>query len=82
MGFGWMFLGGLFFCTGKAGSFDLLPDFIGYLLLIKGMNTAGKYCRDFDGVKKLGALGEAVSAVLFIMQGLDMLGSNGVFSPG
>ena len=74
MGFGFMFLGTFFFWSLKIGNFDVLPDFIGYLILIHGMNCATRYCKNFKTARATAYVGAAFAAALFLMQALELLG--------
>ena len=74
MGFGFMFLGTFFFWSLKIGNFDVLPDFIGYLILIHGMNCATKYCKNFKTARTAAYIGAVFSAAIFLMQALELLG--------
>lgn len=77
MGFGVMFFG-VFFFTGvrfaAVGSFDFLPDIIGYLLILYGIKCASRYCADFKTARIAGYVGAVISAVMFLSQGLEMIG--------
>ena len=57
MGFGIMVLGCLFLATARYSGLDLLPDFIGFLILFKGISVADKYCDHFKLSKKLSLAG-------------------------
>ncbi len=74
MGFGFMFIGTFFFWSLKIGNFDVLPDFIGYLMLLHGMNCASKYCKNFSVAKTAAYVGAVLSAGIFLMQSLELLG--------
>ena len=47
MGFGIMFLGMFFLWNAKVANFDVLPDFIGYLIILYGIKCATRYCGNF-----------------------------------
>jgi len=68
MGFGIMVLGCLFLATARYSGLDLLPDFIGFLILFKGISVADKYCDHFKLSKKLSLAGIIVSFVYFALQ--------------
>ena len=70
MGFGWMFLGQLFFWTIKPESFDFLPDIFGYLLALYGIKIASKYCKNFKTAKFAASLGAVIGGALFAVQAL------------
>jgi len=76
MGFGLMFVGTFFFWSLKIGNFDVLPDFIGYMFLIYGMNCATKYCKNFKASRTAACVGAVLSAGVFIMQAAELLGAN------
>lgn len=70
MGFGWMFLGYLFFLRSHfvvfGVSLDITPDVIGFLLMAKGVSTAAEYCACFRLTKVLSKLGVPLSLLDFL----------------
>lgn len=74
MGFGWMFLGVFFFWSAKLSGFDILPDFCGYLLILKGIGISLKYCNNFKTARVAGTVGAVVSVPVMLTQALELLG--------
>lgn len=74
MGFGWMFLGVFFFWSAKLAGFDLLPDFCGYLLILKGIKVSLKYCNNFKTARAAGIVGAVVSVPVMLVQAFELLG--------
>ncbi|MCQ2770172.1 MAG: hypothetical protein MJ236_00025 [Clostridia bacterium] len=73
MGFGWMFLGTIFFWTAKIEYFDLLPDFLGYLLIIHGIEVALRHCNNFKNARIASYVGCGTSAVVLLMQAIQLI---------
>lgn len=68
-----MFLGIIFFWTANVGSFDVLPDFVGYILLILGMTTACKYCKNFIKPRIAAYVGAVISLGMLTLQVFSLL---------
>ena len=70
MGFGWMFLGQVFMFSARqiVDNIDVLPDIVGYILMIRGLTFASLHCPRFATVKKTAYVCAAVSAVLAVLQ--------------
>ena len=73
MGFGIMFLGMFFFWNAKIANFDILPVFIGYLIILYGIKCASRYCDNFKLARLAAYAGGAVSLVVFVSQGLELM---------
>lgn len=74
MGFGVMFVGLFFFWSAKINNFDVLPDFVGYIIILYGIKCATRYCNTFLTARKAAYAGVVVSSVVFLTQGLDIIG--------
>lgn len=74
MGFGIMFLGTFFLWNAKIADFDILPDFIGYLIILYGIKCASRYCNNFRNARLAAYAGGFVSLVVFASQGLGLFG--------
>lgn len=74
MGFGWMLLGWLFMFP-VIGTVDVMPDFIGFMIMLVGLSCAYKYCRCFDLTRRLAMFGVLFSLVSFAYQLLCKTGA-------
>ena len=80
MGFGWMLLGWLFMFP-TIGNVDIMPDFIGFLIMLKGLSCACRYCRCFDLTRRLAMFGVLFSLVSWAYQmfcWLDIISASAV----
>lgn len=80
MGFGWMLLGWLFMFP-SIGNVDIMPDFIGFLIMLKGLSCACRYCRCFDLTRRLAMFGVLFSLVSWAYQmfcWLDIISASAV----
>ena len=75
MGFGVMFFGVFFFASANVNGFDVLPDLVGYVLILYGIKCASKYCKNFSTARIAGFVGLAASVAVFLAQGIELLGS-------
>ena len=76
MGFGVMFVGVFFLWSAKILNFDVLPDFIGYLIILYGIKCATRYCNNFKKARVAAVIAAVVSFAVFATQGLGLLGIN------
>ena len=74
MGFGVMFVGVFFLWSAKILNFDVLPDFIGYLIILYGIKCATRYCNNFKKARVAAVIAAVVSFAVFATQGLGLLG--------
>lgn len=74
MGFGVMFVGLFFLWSAKIVNFDVLPDFLGYIIILHGIKCASRYCNNFRKARAAAYVAAAVSFVVFVTQGLGLLG--------
>ena len=76
MGFGVMFFGVFFFASANVNGFDVLPDFVGYIIILYGIKCATRYCGNFKTARVAGYIGLAAAVALFGVQGVELLGAN------
>ena len=76
MGFGIMFLGVFFLWNAKVANIDVLPDFIGYLIILYGIKCAARYCNNFKAARLAAHAGCAVSIVVAGTQVFAQIGIN------
>ena len=69
-----MLLGWLFMFP-VIGTVDVMPDFIGFMIMLVGLSCAYKYCRCFDLTRRLAMFGVLFSLVSFAYQLLCKTGA-------
>lgn len=74
MGFGIMFFGVFFFASANVSGFDVLPDFIGYIIILLGIRCALRYCNNFKMARVAGFVGLGTSVAVFMAQAIELLG--------
>lgn len=74
MGFGWMFFGYVFLLTARLDGFDVLPDVIGFLIMLRGFSEARKHCRCFDSSFDMCRFGIFISSLYLCVSLFDVFG--------